>query len=142
MDLAGLSQCVHSVICLFSPAQPALPEPAIALALPLVERQLHTFGDQLPLATAILGFMSRLAATAKESQAGGGGGGGGGEEGVGGGEQEEEQEVYTEEQVSHRLSIYPTDLRELVCVCVCVCVRACRLPASYGCCLSTTSCAM
>ena len=48
--------------------QPALPEPAIALALPLVEKQLELFGGQLPLATAILGFLSRLASTAKLSQ--------------------------------------------------------------------------
>ena len=77
--------------------QPALPEPAIALALPLVERQLQQFGSQLPLATAILHFLSRLAATSKacvmgEGPAGGGGGEGGeGEEGGG--------EIYSTEQV-------------------------------------------
>ena len=71
--------------------QPALPEPAIALALPLVERQLQQYGDQLALATAILGFLSRLASTAKLRQSR--------EFGAGTGAEEEEEEVYTAEQV-------------------------------------------
>ena len=65
----------------------------MALALPLVERQLQQFGGQLPLATAILHFLSRLAATCKEcltvEEQGGEGGEGG----------EEEGEVYNRGQV-------------------------------------------
>lgn len=77
--------------------QPALPEPAIALALPLVKKQLDLFGGQLPLATAVLGFLARLASTAKMSQscrAAAAGPGGVAQE-----EEEEEEEVYTAEQV-------------------------------------------
>ena len=78
--------------------QPALPEPAIALALPLVEKQLDLFGGQLPLATAVLGFLAQLASTAKMSQsrrtAAAGAAGGVAQE-----EEEEEEEVYTAEQV-------------------------------------------
>lgn len=71
--------------------QPALPEPAIALALPLVQRQLHHYGNQLSLAQSILGFLSCLACTAKQCQSGMRGNDRGGEE--------DEEEVYTSEQV-------------------------------------------
>ncbi|CAI8030011.1 hypothetical protein GBAR_LOCUS17015 [Geodia barretti] len=77
-------------------SKPALPEPAIALALPLVEKQLELFGGQLPLATAILGFLSRLASTAKLSQT---------RDSGKGGVAEEEEEVYTLEQASRVLEL-------------------------------------
>jgi hypothetical protein len=77
-------------------SKPALPEPAIALALPLVEKQLELFGGQLPLATAILGFLSRLASTAKLSQT---------RDSGKGGVAEEEEEAYTVEQASRVLEL-------------------------------------
>ena len=85
------------------PPQPALPEPAIALALPLIERQLNHHSNQLSLVTAILHFLSSLAITTRDCQK---------EKEVtllpqprspasasATEEQEEEEEVYTSEQV-------------------------------------------
>ena len=77
-------------MCVYVCVQPALPEPAIALALPLVERQLQAYGDHLPLAIAILEFLSRLASTAKQRVE---------LSGDGSEKNEEEEKVYTPEQV-------------------------------------------
>ena len=103
--------------------QPALPEPAIALALPLVEKQLELFGGQLPLATAILGFLSRLASTAKLSQT---------RDSGKGGVAEEEEEVYTLEQVCDKLMLSWFQR---------VSVNVCRLHGSWSCYQRTVYCA-
>ena len=87
-----------------------------------MERQLQHYGNQLPLATAIVGFLARLASTAKQSvsePSTGQGGGEGGRETVEGGS--EEREVYTEQQVHKCMAVVCVYIHNNDIVCHFVC---------------------